>query len=92
MAKEGTTKDRKKEKGSQNRSHSYLRTILKERINMYSSPIIEHVERKVIREVKYQTKPVRRINLIETIVSIFALLFSGVIVFIFRKKIYLSLK
>ena len=66
--------------------------ILNERMKLHSSKMIDNVERKVIKEVKYQTKPVRRKHLIEAVISIFALLFSGFIVFVFRKKISLLLK
>jgi len=66
--------------------------VLKERLGLHSIPIINNVERKVIKEVKYQTKPKRRSQLIEAIISIFAFLFSGFIVFIFRKKISLIIK
>jgi hypothetical protein len=66
--------------------------ILKERMNLHSSPIADHAERKIIKEIKYQTKPVRRTHLIETIVSVFAFMFSVFIVYVFRKKILLLLK
>nr|WP_314492419.1 tetratricopeptide repeat protein [uncultured Chryseobacterium sp.] len=73
-------------------NYGFKDEILSERMNLTSSETIFNIERKVIKEFKYQTKPVRRTHLIETTVSIFALLFSGLMVFIFRKRIFLLLK
>lgn len=66
--------------------------ILDERMKLYSPKVIDNAERKVIREVKYQIKPTRRSQLMGMIISVFALIFSGLIVFIFRKKIFPMLK
>ncbi|MBB4805797.1 tetratricopeptide (TPR) repeat protein [Chryseobacterium defluvii] len=62
--------------------------VLKERMKFYSPPVIEHVEKKVVKEIKFQTKKSRRSQLMGIIVSVFALFFSGLIIFIFRKKIF----
>jgi len=66
--------------------------ILEKRIKLYAPKVIDKVEKKVVQEVKFQTKPTRRSHLIGIIISFFALIFSGLIVFIFRKKIFPMLK
>ncbi len=72
--------------------YGFDKPILKERMALYSSLVVDHLEKKVIKEIKHQTKPTRRSHLIGLFVSIFALFFSGLVVFIFRKKILLMIK
>lgn len=74
------------------KEYGFDQPILKERLTLYSSPVIDNVERKVVKEVKYQTKPIRRAQLMGLFVSVFAFIFSCLIVFKFRKKIFLMLK
>lgn len=66
--------------------------ILKIRTDLYAPPIIEHTKREITKELDFQTKQIRRSQLIGIIISVFAFIFSGIIVFIFRKKIFLMLK
>jgi tetratricopeptide (TPR) repeat protein len=67
-------------------------SILEERMEFYSSPTVDNLKRNRIREIKYKRQPTRRVQLIEMFVSVFALIFLGLIVFLFRKKILLMIK
>ncbi len=74
------------------KEYGFDQLILKERMTLYSPPVIDNLERKVMREIKHQIKPTRKARLIGIFVSVFALIFSGLIVFVFRKKILLTIK
>ncbi|MDV7699211.1 tetratricopeptide repeat protein [Chryseobacterium soli] len=66
--------------------------LLKERMTLHSTSIIGVAEKKIISEAKFQTKSIRIFQSIETLISVFALMFSAVLILIFRKKIFLILR
>lgn len=66
--------------------------ILEKRQKLYSILTTEKVEKKIITEVKFQAKSMRRHQLMGIFASVLALIFSGLIIFTFRKKIILMLK
>lgn len=70
------------------KEYGFNKPVLEERLALYTPPVIDHVQKKAIKEIKFQTKPIRRTELISFCVAIAYLLFSGVIVFVFRKKIF----
>nr|WP_315033758.1 tetratricopeptide repeat protein [uncultured Chryseobacterium sp.] len=74
------------------KEYGFDNPILKERMALYSVPVTRYIERKVKNEVKFQTEPIRRFHLLEILLSVFAFIFSCLIVFVFRKKILLLLK
>lgn len=72
--------------------YGYAGQIIEKRSKLYSPKVIDNIERKIVKEGKYQIKPTRRSQWMETLVSVFALIVSGLIIFIFRKKIFPMLK
>ncbi|NPA08108.1 MAG: tetratricopeptide repeat protein [Chlorobi bacterium] len=70
------------------KEYGFNKPVLEERLALYTPPVIDHVQKKAIKEIKFQTKPIRRTELISFCIAIAYLLFSGVIVFVFRKKIF----
>ena len=70
------------------KEYGFNKPVLEERLALYTPPVIDHVQKKAIKEIKFQTKPIRRTELISFCIAIMYLLFSGVIVFVFRKKIF----
>ncbi|KXH84778.1 tetratricopeptide repeat protein [Chryseobacterium kwangjuense] len=66
--------------------------IVKKRMKLYSPPILDRTEKKVIKELKVQTKSVMRSELIKLIVSVLAFVFSGVLIYSFRKNIFPNFK
>ncbi|SHF07546.1 tetratricopeptide repeat protein [Chryseobacterium sp. OV279] len=85
-------KDGARENFEKAKEYGFDDPILKIRTELYNPPIIDHTKKEVKKELKFQTKQVRRSQLIGIVISVFALMFSGLIVFIFRKKIFLMLK
>lgn len=74
------------------KEYGFKDPLLKERINLHPIPIDRQVEKKLIKEAKFHTNPLRRFHLIEMLISVCAFMFSCLLVFIFRKKIFLLLK
>lgn len=70
------------------KEYGFNKPVLEERLALYMPPIIDNVQKKAIEEIKFQTKPVRRTELISSCIAVVYLLFSGVIVFVLRKKIF----
>lgn len=66
--------------------------ILKKRMKLHSLPILDRTEKKVIKELKVQTKSVMRSELVKWVVSVLAFVFSGILIYSFRKKIFPNLK
>lgn len=66
--------------------------VLEERMKLHSSPTVDNLKRNATGEIKNQTEPIRKTYLIGMFVSVFALIFSGLIVLKFRKKISLMIK
>ncbi|WP_048506647.1 tetratricopeptide repeat protein [Chryseobacterium angstadtii] len=85
-------KDGARETFEKAKEYGFEDPILKIRIELYHPPIIDHAKKEIKKELKFQTKQVRRSQLIGIFVSILSLLLSGLIVFIFRKKIFPMLK
>lgn len=71
--------------------YGFKNSVLDERVKLLylkkSDP-----KRTIINKIKYHTREPQIFSLIETIISIIAFLFAGLIIFIFRKKITLLLK
>lgn len=68
--------------------YGYEGHLLDQRKEISATPINKNIERKVIKEVKLQTRPSKHDSLLEAVISLMALIFSGILVFIFRKKIF----
>ncbi|WBV61177.1 tetratricopeptide repeat protein [Chryseobacterium camelliae] len=66
--------------------------VLEERMKLHSLPAVDNLKRNATGEIKHQTEPTRKAYLMGMFVSVFALIFSGLIVFRFRKKISLMIK
>lgn len=71
--------------------YGYDGDLLEKRTKIADIPIDKNIERKVIKEVKLQTRSSKHASLLETFISVIALIFSGSLVFIFRKKIFSKL-
>lgn len=69
-------------------SYGFADDVLKEREKLSLDSISNNTEKKVIKEVKLQTKLSKHTSFLEAFVSVIALIFSGSLVFIFRKKIF----
>lgn len=71
--------------------YGYEGDLLEKRKKISAIPITKSIERKVIKEVKLQIRPSKHTTLLEAFISLIALIFSGSLVFIFRKKIFSNL-
>lgn len=71
--------------------YGYEGHLLEKRKELSAIPVTKNIERKVIKEIKLQTRPSKNTSLMEAFISLIALVFSGTILFIFRKKIFSNL-
>ncbi len=71
--------------------YGYKGHLLEKRKELSAIPVTKNIERKAIKEIKLHTRHSKHASLVEAIVSIIALIFSGSLVFIFRKKIFSNL-
>lgn len=71
--------------------YGYEAHLLEKRKGISAIPVSKNIERKVIKEIKLQTRPSKHTSLVEAFISLIALVFSGIILFIFRKKIFSNL-
>lgn len=72
-------------------SYGFANDVLKEREKLSLDSITNKTEKKVIKEVKLQTRPSKHTSFLEAFISVIVLIFSGSLVFIFRKKIFSNL-
>ena len=71
--------------------YGYKGHLLEKRKELSTIPVTKNIERKVIKEIKLQTRHSKHVSLVEAFISLIALFLSGIIVFIFRKKIFSNL-
>lgn len=71
--------------------YGYQDRLLDKRMELSAIPVTKTIEGKVIKEIKLQTRPSNHSSLVETVISFIALIFSGLIIFIFRRKIFSNL-
>jgi len=71
--------------------YGYKSHLLEKRMQLSAIPVTKNIERNVIKEIKLQTRHSKHASLVEAFISLIALFLSGIIVFIFRKKIFSNL-
>lgn len=71
--------------------YGYKGHLMEKRRQLSTIPVTKSIERKVIKEIKLQTRHSKHTYLVEAFISLIALFLSGTILFIFRKKIFSNL-